>query len=71
MSEPPAQRDGGTDRDGPAAPHDAYAALLTQELRLPVAAILYDGGGAEVARHRFGTLQRSQSVALAADAMAR
>src|SRR5690349_13512867 len=25
---------------GPAAPHDAYAALLTQELRPPVAAIL-------------------------------
>jgi hypothetical protein len=45
--------------------------MATAQRNLPVAAILYDGGGAEVARHRFGTLQRSQSVALAADAMAR
>jgi hypothetical protein len=45
--------------------------MATGQRNLPVAAILYDGGGGEVARHRFGTLQRSQSVALAADEMAR
>ena len=45
--------------------------MATGQCNLPVAAILYDGGGGEVARHRFGTLARAQSVALAVDEMAR
>jgi hypothetical protein len=45
--------------------------MATGQRNLPVMAIFYDGGGGEVARHRFGTLNRSQSVALAAHEMVR
>ncbi len=45
--------------------------MATGQRNLPVAAIVYDGSGGEVARHRFGTLARSQSVALTADEMVR
>jgi hypothetical protein len=45
--------------------------MATGQRNLPVMAIVYDGGGGEVARHRFGTLDRSQSVALTADEMVR
>ena len=45
--------------------------MATRQRNLPVAAILYDGGGGEVARHRFGTLARAQSVAIDIDEMAR
>jgi hypothetical protein len=43
--------------------------MATGQRNLPVAAILYDGSGSEVARHRFGMLDRAQSVALTADAV--
>jgi hypothetical protein len=45
--------------------------MATGQRNLPVAAILYDGDGSEVARHRFGTLERAHSVALTADEMLR
>jgi hypothetical protein len=45
--------------------------MATGQRTLPVAAILYDGGGSEAARHRFGALDRAQSVALTADEMLR
>jgi hypothetical protein len=45
--------------------------MATGQHDLPVAAILYDGGGGEVARHRFGTLARAESVAVTADEMVR
>jgi hypothetical protein len=45
--------------------------MATGQRNLPVAALLYDGGGTEVARHRFGALERAQSVALTADEMLR
>ena len=45
--------------------------MATGQHNLPVAAILYDGGGGEVARHRFGTLARARSVAIDIDEMAR
>ncbi len=45
--------------------------MATSQRNLPVAAVLYDGGGSEVARHRFGTLGRAQSVAVTADEMLR
>jgi len=45
--------------------------MATGQRNLPVAAVLYDGGGSEVARHRFGTLGRTQSVAVTADEMLR
>src|SRR5260370_23868960 len=35
--------------------------MATGQRNLPVAALLYDGGGTEVARHRFGALERAQS----------
>jgi hypothetical protein len=41
--------------------------MATCQTELPVSAILYDGGGKETARHRFGRLQRHESVALDVD----
>jgi hypothetical protein len=41
--------------------------MATSQTELPVSAILYDGGGRETARHRFGRLQRTESVALDVD----
>ena len=41
--------------------------MATCQTELPVSAILYDGSGKETARHRFGRLQRHQSVALDVD----
>src|SRR3954447_24515375 len=73
MSEPRAP----SEHDVTAAPHDAYAALLTQELRLPVAAILgllqpleepIWGGDAAVLQQYVALLgARAQHVAKVAD----
>jgi hypothetical protein len=41
--------------------------MSTCQSELPVSAILYDGGGQETARHRFGRLQRHESAALDVD----
>jgi len=41
--------------------------MSVAQANLPVALILYDASGAEIRRHRFGTLRRNQSVALAID----
>ena len=41
--------------------------MATCQTELPVSAILYDGSGKETARHRFGRLQRHESVALDVD----
>jgi hypothetical protein len=41
--------------------------MATSQTELPVSAILYDGGGHETARHRFGRLRRNESVALDVD----
>jgi hypothetical protein len=43
--------------------------MATGQQTLPIEAIIYDPAGREAARHRFGALRRSQSVALAADDM--
>jgi hypothetical protein len=41
--------------------------MATTQRNLPIAAIVYDGSGEEIIRHRFGTLGRAQSVALSID----
>ncbi len=41
--------------------------MATCQAELPISAILYDGSGKETARHRFGRLQRRESVALDVD----
>jgi hypothetical protein len=41
--------------------------MATTQRHLPIVAILYDGSGEEIVRHRFGTLDRAQSVALSLD----
>ncbi|MDB5407434.1 MAG: hypothetical protein JWL84_2346 [Rhodospirillales bacterium] len=41
--------------------------MATTQRNLPIAAIVYDGSGAEIVRHRFGKLGRAQSVAVAVD----
>ena len=41
--------------------------MSTCQSELPVSAILYDGNGMETARHRFGRLERHESVALDVD----
>ncbi|HKX07486.1 MAG TPA: hypothetical protein VJN67_04800 [Stellaceae bacterium] len=41
--------------------------MATCQTELPVSAILYDGSGKETARHRFGRVQRHESVALDVD----
>ena len=41
--------------------------MATSQTELPIGAILYDGSGKETARHRFGRLQRHESVALDVD----
>ncbi len=43
--------------------------MATGQKQLPIEAILYDPSGREAARHRFGVLERADSVALAADEM--
>jgi len=44
--------------------------MSTAQDTLPVTALIYDGAGAEVARHRFGCLQRRDSVELDVSALA-
>jgi len=57
----------------PVLPREAWRSLAlptpmaTSQTELPVSAILYDGSGHETARHRFGRLQRIESVALDVD----
>ena len=41
--------------------------MATCQTELPLSAILYDGGGQEMARHNFGNLRRRDSVALDVD----
>ena len=41
--------------------------MSTCQSELPLSAVLYDGGGQEAARHRFGNLPRHESVALDVD----
>lgn len=41
--------------------------MATSQTELPISAILYDLGGKETARHRFGRLPRSESIALDVD----
>lgn len=59
----------------PVLPIDRYRSfalptpMSTGQDRLPIAALLVDADGTEVARHRFGVLDRSDSVALEAAAM--
>ena len=43
--------------------------MSTAQQNLPIAAIVYDASGSEVARHSFGCLQRSDSVALDLNAL--
>jgi hypothetical protein len=43
--------------------------MSTAQARLPVQAVLYDADGREAARHRFGMLDRSDSVAVEATAI--
>ena len=43
--------------------------MATSQQDLPVGLIVYDGSGREVARQRFGRLQRAQSVAVELDEM--
>lgn len=45
--------------------------MATCQSELPVAALLYDSTGREVARHRFGKLKRRDSVAIEADDLLR
>ena len=45
--------------------------MATCQSELPVMAVLYDKEGREVARHRFGRLQRTDSVAVEADDLLR
>ena len=57
----------------PVLPRDTWRSLAlptpmaTCQTELPVSAILYDDSGKETARHRFGRLQRHESVALDVD----
>ncbi|MCZ6511028.1 MAG: hypothetical protein O7A62_10620 [Alphaproteobacteria bacterium] len=57
----------------PVLPPERYRSILlptpmsTTQETLPVAALIYDGQGREVARHDFGELARGDSVALDAD----
>ena len=54
----------------PLLPPDRYVTELLptpmarSQAHLPIAAVVYDGGGAERARHRFGVLRRTDSVVL-------
>jgi hypothetical protein len=41
--------------------------MATTQADLPIAVLVHDAGGREVVRHRFGRLDRAQSVALAVD----
>lgn len=56
----------------PVLPVDRYRSfalptpMSTAQSRLPIQAVLYDAGGTEVGRHRFGVLRRSDSVAVEA-----
>ncbi len=59
----------------PVLPPEAWRSILlptpmaTTQRRLPIAALLYDAAGDEVARHDFGALERFRSLALSADEM--
>lgn len=59
----------------PVLPMDRYRSyalptpMSTGQEKLPIAALLVDANGTEVARHRFGLLDRSDSVALEAASM--
>ena len=61
----------------PVLPPERYETLAlptpmsTAQTRLPMAAVLYDAEGTEVARHRFGVLGRDHTVRLAADDLLR
>ncbi|MDJ0950233.1 MAG: hypothetical protein QNJ94_15075 [Alphaproteobacteria bacterium] len=54
----------------PILPRDRFRSIVlptpmsTAQTTLPLAVTIHDASGAEVARHRFGTLRRSDSVAL-------
>ncbi|MGP1397355.1 MAG: hypothetical protein ACTS3R_17770 [Inquilinaceae bacterium] len=59
----------------PILPTDRYRSIAlptpmaTEQRTLPIAALIHDSSGQEVARHRFGTLQRRESVAIEAGEM--
>jgi hypothetical protein len=59
----------------PVLPRDRWRTVLlptpmaTDQDELPIAALVYDASGREVARHRFGRLPRSHRVALDVDAV--
>ncbi len=59
----------------PVLPPDRYATELLptpmakSQAHLPIAALVYDAHGRERARHRFGVLRRTDSVALDVDAL--
>lgn len=59
----------------PVLPLDRYRSfalptpMSTAQDRLPVQAVVYDADGSEAARHRFGVLARSDSVAIEAGAL--
>ena len=59
----------------PVLPTDRYRSIAlptpmsTAQTTLPLAAILYDAGGREVARHRFGCLPRDHAAMLDIDAL--
>lgn len=59
----------------PVLPVDRYRSfalptpMSTAQARLPIQAVLYDAGGTEAARHRFGVLRRSDSVAIEATSL--
>lgn len=59
----------------PVLPIDRYRThalptpMATGQAKLPIAAILHDADGTEVARHRFGVLDRADSVAIEATAL--
>jgi hypothetical protein len=43
--------------------------MATTQRNLPISAIVYDGSGEEVKRHRFGKLDRADSIAVSVDAL--
>lgn len=44
--------------------------MATTQMDLPIAVLVHDANGREMARHRFGRLKRAESVALAVDELA-
>ena len=59
----------------PILPPDRFKSLAlptpmaTCQKKLPLALLAYDAGGAEIARHGFGTVQRADSIAIDLDEM--